>query len=390
MTKTKFKVFKGKGKEKQGSMDMILFNTILVLLCFGLIMCFSASAPSGQERFNDSYYFFRKQLIMAVAGIVVMLFLSKVDYHFITRNLLPIIIVTFVLLLLVFFFPASKGGKRWIYIGPISFQPSEVAKFTAILWFSCKLSIQKWTKPTSVKSFFTAYLKEYLPYLVIILIFAIFLMLQPHFSCTILIGLTCIIMLFAGGSNIGHSIMTGFPVIPAALVLALQGYRGDRIASYIDPFANPQGDGWQIIQSLYAVGSGGLFGLGLGQSRQKFLWLPEPYNDFIFAVICEELGFIGAIAVLLLFGLLIYRGLLVAKNAPDKIGSFLALGITTLMALQVLINVAVVTKVVPVTGMQLPLFSSGGTALVFTLAELGVLLNISRQASAPENKNTHL
>ena len=389
MAKRNFKVFKGLGKGKQGSMNMLLFNVILILLCFGLIMCFSASAPSGQERYNDSYYFFKKQLYMAIAGFIAMLVMSKIDYHLLRKHLLPIIVVTFILLGLVFLFPPQKGGRRWITLMGFSFQPSELAKLTSIIWFASRLSRQKWHKAKNVKEFFKTFLTDYLGYIIIIGIFAILLMLEPHFSCTLLIGGTLVIMLFVAGSNIGHSLMLGGAALPVVILLAFQGYRGDRLASFIDPFSDPRGEGYQIIQSLYAVGSGGLFGLGLGQSRQKFLWLPEPYNDFIFAVICEELGFIGALAVIVLFAILIWRGFYISKYAPDKFGSFLALGITTLMALQVLINIAVVTKVIPVTGMQLPLFSSGGTAIFFTLVELGILLNISRQIDVPEAKATH-
>ena len=204
-------------------------------------------------------------------------------------------------------------------------------------------------------------------------------MLEPHFSCTVLVFCVCMTMVFAAGASMGYFATIIGPALAGAIALVSFGYRSDRITSYLDPFANPQGDGWQIIQSLYAIGSGGLFGLGLGQSRQKFLWLPEPYNDFIFAVLCEELGFIGAAAVLILFGVLIWRGIYVALHAPDKLGTYLAVGITALIAFQVLINIAVVTKAIPVTGMPLPFFSSGGTALLFTLCEMGVLLNISRQ-----------
>lgn len=392
--KQKFKIFAGNGRDKSNwqHMDSVLFNVILVLLCYGLIMCFSASAPSAQQNFGNSYYFFRKQLLMAVVGFVIMLVASKIDYHKIAKYLPWLIGITFALLIAVLFFPAQKGGHRWIFLGPVSFQPSELAKFVAILWFACLLSHQKWHKATT-STFFPLYVKEYLKYLIIIVIFAAFLMLQPHFSCTLLIAGTCMIMLLVGGSNIGHTILTGSAGIPVLLILALKGYRGDRIQSWLDPFANQQGDGWQIIQSLYAIGSGGLFGLGLGQSRQKFLWLPEPYNDFIFAVLCEELGFIGALSVIVLFAILIWRGFMVARQAPDKLGSLLAFGITTLIALQVIINIAVVTSLIPVTGMPLPFFSSGGTALLFTMGEMGVLLNISRQADGAEikqKKNTHL
>ncbi len=379
--KTKFRVFKGKAKEQNiQHMDSILFNIILVLLCFGLIMCFSASAPAAQQNLDgDSYYFLRKQLVWAVIGFIGMLIASKYDYHKLAKWSPIMLIISIVLLVAVLFFPEQKGGRRWIFIGSFSFQPSEFVKFTVIVLFACMLAKQKWHKIKGMKQFFTYFWKDFCPYLLIFLLFAGLLMLEPHFSCTVLVFCVCMTMVFAAGASMGYFATIIGPALAGAIALVSFGYRSDRITSYLDPFANPQGDGWQIIQSLYAIGSGGLFGLGLGQSRQKFLWLPEPYNDFIFAVLCEELGFIGAAAVLILFGVLIWRGIYVALHAPDKLGTYLAVGITALIAFQVLINIAVVTKAIPVTGMPLPFFSSGGTALLFTLCEMGVLLNISRQ-----------
>ncbi len=388
-TKTKFKVFKGKGKDKtkMRGMDTVLFNMILVLLCFGLIMCFSASAPAAQQNMNgDSYYFLRKQLIWAIVGFAGMLAASKYDYHKLQKLTFPMVVLSFVLLIAVLFFPAQKGGRRWISLPGISFQPSEFVKFTVIVLFANMLSRKKWHKVKNVQEFFKYFMKDFCPYMLVFLLFALLLMLEPHFSCTVLILCVVMTMLFAAGANLGYFATIVGPVIAAGVALVSFGYRSDRITSYLDPFANPRGDGWQIIQSLYAIGSGGLFGLGLGQSRQKFLWLPEPYNDFIFAVLCEELGFIGAAAVLILFCVLIWRGIYVAMRAPDTFGTFVAVGITALIAFQVLINIAVVTKAIPVTGMPLPFFSSGGTALLFTLCEMGVLLNISRQIEVPEAK----
>ncbi|MBQ2966501.1 MAG: putative lipid II flippase FtsW [Clostridia bacterium] len=385
MKKTKFRVFNGEKEKKKnkGQPDAILFNVILVLLCFGLVMCFSASAPSANQNMGDSYYYFRKQLTVAIVGFVGMLIAMRYDYHKLAQKLPLFFWVTLALLGLVLLFPEYNGGKRWINLG-VSFQPSELAKFTVILWFACKLSAkkQKWNKPKDPKTFVKYFVQDFVPYLGFLAIFVVLLMLEPHFSCTILIFAVGMVMLFVAGMNWGYLVAIAAPVLTLGVWLVSFGYRSARIASWLDPFANPQGEGWQIIQSLLAIGSGGMFGLGLGQSRQKFLWLPEPYNDFIFAVLCEELGFVGAVCLIALFAVLIWRGICIAQRAPDLLGTLLAVGITALMALQVVINIAVVTGTIPVTGMPLPFFSSGGTALIFTMAEMGVLLNISCQGKA--------
>lgn len=388
-TNSKFKVFLGKGKKKQGNMDIFLFNLVLILFGFGIIMCFSASAPEGQKLFNDSYHFIKSQFVLGCVGLVGMFIASYIDYHKYAKYLLPLIVITLLLLGATQLFPPINGSQRWIDFKVFSFQPSELAKLTAIIWFAAKLSKQRWNHEIGFKAFWKSYLTDIVPYGVILLIFAALLMMQPHFSCTLLILGTCALMLFLSKSRLSHCLMTLAAGAPVLIFLAFQGYRGNRIQSYLNPFENLQGDGWQVVQSYYALGSGGLFGLGLGQSRQKFSWLPEPYNDFIYAVICEELGFLGALLVIALFGLLIWRGLRIVKYAPDLFGKYLALGITILIALQVSINLAVVTKVVPATGMPLPFFSYGGTAIMFTLVEMGILLNISRQIDKPELKRPH-
>lgn len=387
----KFKVFSGKGGKKQGPFDMFLFNMVLVLFCFGLIMCFSASAPESQKLYDgDSYHFIRLQLLYGSVGLVGMFVASWYDYHKYRKWVFPLVIVTAILLFSTRFFPALNGSQRWINIGPFNFQPSELAKFTAILWVAFKLSRQKWNLKKTPKDFGLSLITDIiLPYGIVLGLFALLLMMQPHFSCTLLILGTCAIMLFMSKMRTGHIVLAIIAVAPLLVSMAFSGYRGDRMGSYLDPFANIQGDGWQVVQSYYALGSGGLFGLGLGQSRQKFSWLPEQYNDFIYAVIGEELGFIGALVVIVLFAILIWRGLRLVKYAPDLFGKYLALGITMLIALQVTINLAVVTKVVPATGMPLPFFSYGGTAIIFTLCEMGVLLNISRQIDKPEAKTPH-
>ena len=220
-----------------------------------------------------------------------------------------------------------------------------------------------------------------LPNLVVIGLIAILLMMQPHFSATLLIVGVGVIMLFVGGVNWKHLAALAAPVVAGGFALVMSSeYRRARVFSFLDPFADPLGDGYQVIQSLYAIGSGGLFGLGLGQSRQKFSYIPEPQNDFIFSILCEETGFVGALTVILVFVFLIYRGIKIAMCAKDKEGALIAVGITSLIALQVIMNIAVVSSAMPVTGIPLPFFSYGGTALVIIMSCMGIMLNISRQS----------
>lgn len=351
--------------------DPILFNIVLVLVCFGLIMCFSASAPTAQVQNGDSYYFLKRQMIWAIGGFIAMIFTSNFNYNNYKKYSFMIYAVTVGLLLIVLAFPGVNGAKRWIGFGGFSFQPSECAKYALIIMLAHKLSLQKWEN--------SKFFKDFVPYFIIFGVYALLLMLEPHFSCTILLFGVTVAMLFVSGAKMKHFGICLLVAIPILVVLAFSGYRGDRMAVFLDPMgSDPSGDGWQIRQSLYAIGSGGLFGLGIGQSRQKFLYLPEPQNDFIFAVLCEELGFIGALFVILLFAVLIWRGIFIAVNAPDKFSCYLATGITALIAIQIMVNIAVVTSSIPVTGMPLPFFSAGGSSLVFLMGGMGILLNISK------------
>lgn len=357
--------------------DFWIFITVLVLLSLGIIMVFSASSAYAYNYMHDTYYFLKAQLISALIGIIVMLFTIGIDYRKLGK-LSPLLLVISIVLLILVRIPGIgrfiNGSWRWIYIGPIHFQPSELAKFAIILFFSFSLSKRK----EQLQYFF----KGLLPYLLIICVTAVLLLIEPHKSCTILIGIVASIILFCAGAKISHFLILFLPVVTAlGAIITFSEYSRSRVITFLDPFKDPQGDGWQVIQSLYAIGSGGLFGRGLGRSLQKFLYIPEPHNDFIFAVLAEELGFLGVLAVLLLFLILIWRGIKVSMYAPDTFGSLVALGITSLIAVQVLINVAVVTSSMPVTGMPLPFFSFGGTSLIFLMCGVGILLNISRYAN---------
>jgi cell division protein FtsW len=362
-------------KEKK-PFDFWIFISVLILLTFGIIMLFSASTANAYNYHQDTYYFLKKQLVYGALGFLVMLFVSRIDYHKLGK-ISPILIVITIILLILVRIPGIgrniNGSWRWIYIGPQSIQPSELLKITMILFLAFSLSKRK----DQLQYFF----KGLLPYLMLLGLFAGLLLLEPHLSCTILIVMVGSIMLFCAGAKIKHFVLMITPAIAGlAVLISTWGYMQERVLTFLNPWEDKQGSGWQVIQSLYAIGSGGWFGRGLGKSLQKFLYLPEPHNDFIFSVMAEELGFIGVVAILMLFFLFIWRGVKVSISAPDVFGSLVAIGITSLIAIQVIINVGVVTSSMPATGMPLPFFSYGGTSLLFLMCEIGILLNISKYA----------
>lgn len=269
---------------------------------------------------------------------------------------------------------SSRGATRWLDLGFISFQPSEIAKIGIIIFYSAWLTKNK-DKLKSIKEGFIVPLVMMLPIIIIVFGF------QTHFSATLVMCMLVVILMILAGCRIRYFIMIGVPLAVLGVVGILafgQGFRLQRVITFLDPWKYADDEGWQIIQSLYAIGSGGFFGVGLGESKQKYLYIPEPHNDFIFAVLAEELGFIGCAIVIILFAILIWRGITISMKAPDMFGSLLAAGITSMIAIQVLINIAVVTSSMPVTGMALPFFSYGGTALIIILASVGILLSISR------------
>ena len=353
--------------------DTTLFNVILVMLCFGLIMCFSASAPTAEVRQGDSYYFLRKQMLWAVIGFAAMIFAVKVDMDKIKRLTGPAYIATLVLLVIVFAMPSVNGARRWIQLGGFSFQPSEFAKIVIILVLAKHLENKNWEKSKFLQDFVVCMLPA--------LLICGMLVFQPHFSCIVLIALITAGMMYFSGAKMGHFLLCCIPVVPAVIwLLTGEGaeYRWQRIEAFLHPLDHIQEGAYQTIQALYAIGSGGLFGLGLGGSRQKFLYLPEPQNDFIFAVICEELGFLGAILVIGLFCIMLWRCVVIAINTQDRYKSLVVLGVTILMAAQFVINICVVTNIIPVTGMPLPFFSAGGSSLVFVMFAMGLVLNVSK------------
>lgn len=357
--------------------DFWIFYSILILLAIGTIMVFSSSYYYAQYNIkSDAYHFFRKQLLMLGIGFIAMFVAMNFDYRKLGK-LSPIILIGSMVLLALVLIPGvgivRNGARRWIGYGSLEFQPSEIAKYAVILFFSFSLA----KRQEQLKKFWTGLV----PYLVLLMIICGLLLLEPHKSCTILIFLVTCVILFCAGAKISHFVVMGVPAVTGmAAIIMFSEYARDRVFAFLDPFKDASGDGYQAIQSLFAIGSGGMFGRGLGRSMQKLLFIPEPYNDFILSVLAEELGFVGVFTVLLLFLILIWRGIKVAMSAPDVFGSLVAIGITALIAVQVIINVAVVTSSMPVTGMPLPFFSYGGTSLVFLMGGVGILLNISRYA----------
>lgn len=357
--------------------DTGFFVLVLVLLTVGVVMVLSSSYarayydPGNITGGNAAYYFIR-QLLFAVIGVGAMLLGSRVPMALYRRAAFAFLGGVLVLLLLVPFVGVkANGARRWLGVGGLTVQPSELAKLAVILSFSaliCRLRGKMRTFRYGI-----------LPFGGILVIIVALLVLEPHFSASIIIIAVGGAMLFLGGVRLGWFV-AAFGAVGAALGVLLMffPYASGRINTWRDPFSSSSDEGYQIVQSLYSIGSGGLSGLGLGGSRQKFLYLPEEHNDFIFSVVCEELGFIGASLILVLFSVLILRGYWIALHSPDRFGFLVCAGITTLLAIQVFLNVAVVTNLIPCTGISLPFFSYGGTALLIELFEMGIILSASR------------
>lgn len=364
-------------RAEKGGIDLTFMFLVLILLAIGLIMLFSASYASAYYETGNSFYYISRQLLFAIAGIIGMFVVANIDYHILHRFAFLIYIGTVFLLILVLFVHTREDARRWIPLGFTTFQPSELAKFAVVLIFAHLIS----TNYDRMKD------PKYgvWPFLALMGIVVLLMLLEPHLSGTILILSIGIIMMFVGGTDLKWFMIGGLLLAAAVVVIVLIPgvipYAMSRIQHWRDPWIDPQGKGFQTIQSLYAIGSGGLMGVGIGNSRQKHLYLPEPQNDFIFSVVCEELGFIGATLIILVFVLLIWRGYVIAMRCRDRFGSMLAIGLTTQVGVQTILNIAVVSNTIPNTGISLPFFSSGGTALVMLLAEMGVILSVSRQTN---------
>ena len=363
-------------KLNKGSLDMPFLIILLIIVAFGLVMLFSASYANAYYYRNDSFHYIKRQLIFAVAGLVMMFIISKIDYHILQKFALPLYLVSLVLLVLVLIFPGGGNAKRWLGIGSFQFQPSEVAKFAVILICARWISLNHKVMNT--------FRFGVLPFMIILGLVAVLMVLEPHLSGTILILSIGLVLMFVGGTQL-RWFGIGLCVIAAAVTVIiltpnLVSYAQDRVEMWLNPWSDPQVKGYQTIQSLYAIGSGGFMGLGLGNSRQKYLYIPEAQNDFVFSILCEELGFVGATIVIILCALLVWRGISIAMRAKDKFGSILAVGLTMQVGLQAILNIAVVTNTIPNTGISLPFFSYGGTSLIMLLCQMGVILSISRSA----------
>jgi len=370
-------------KTHQG--DHILLFVVIALMGIGLIMVYSASSLNSIAIMADGLYYFKRQLIWVCVGLLGMLGFSIIPYTKLEKVTVPMLAISIILLILVLIPGVARdigGAKRWLRFGGFGFQPSEFAKMCFVLYMAHSISLRQ----EKIKSFTQGMLPDLLVTGVIFLL----IYKEPNLSTATLIMGTYLTMYFLGNGSVKNLawLSTGGVGMIFALIFRA-GYRMRRLLAFIDPWENAQGSGYHIIQSLVAIGSGGLFGFGLGQSRQKFFILPERHTDFIFAIICEELGLIGGIFVLLLFLVLIWRGLYIATRAPDMFGFLLASGLTCVISLQVMVNIGVVLSLIPTTGVTLPFISYGGSSLVFLAMGVGVLLNISKYTSTKSMYEEH-
>lgn len=362
-----------------GSIDIPFLGLTIALLTIGLIMLFSASYPYAYYYKDSSYYYFIRQIVFAVAGLVAMLLMSKINYKILKAIYKPVFVVTIALLVIVLFYHTNfKEFKRWIPLGPVTIQPSDLAKFTIILTLAVYIS--KYYKKMKTMKY------GILIPVGIIAVFCGLIYLEHHLSCTILMFFIGACLMFAGGSDwklfafgLAVIVLLGFLVV--SFPTLIENYAGERIVAWLDKDYDPLNGRWQTNNSLYAIGSGGFFGAGLGNSKQKYLYVSEPQNDFIFSIVCEELGFLGAAIIIALFAALVIRGLIIASRCKDKFGSLLIIGVVAQIGLQVVLNILVVTDTLPNTGFALPFFSYGGTAIFMLLFEIGVVLSVSRKTN---------
>lgn len=355
----------------QGKPDVFIFAAVVALLTIGLVVVTSASSVTGLIDHDDAYYFLKRQLTWAILGVAAMVVLMRIDYRFLRLLTPPLLIGSFVLLVLVLIVGQEiSGAKRWIGLGFVNMQPSEVAKLAIVAYLAAYIT----NKRDAIQQLYPGLLVP----LAVLAAACGLILLEPDFGTMITVGLTGFVILFAGGARIGHLFGLVALALPAGVwLIASEEYRLRRLTAFWDPWADKMDSGWNVIQSLLAIGSGGLFGLGLGEGRQKYLYVPEQHTDFVFAILGEELGFVGTTGVLLLFAVIAWRGWRAALQAPDMYGCMLAVGITSMVVFQAVLNIGVVTGSLPTTGITLPFVSYGGSSLAITLASMGVLLNIS-------------
>ncbi len=393
-----FKTLFGGGRN--GDMSLSFFAYVMILLVVGLVMMSSASYAWAYSEYGDGLYYAKNQALNAGIGFVAMIFFMKFDYHNFKQLKLPLFkkfniagifyVSVIILLIAVLLIGNTEGGdmgaKRWIDIGPFNLQPSEVAKLAIIVFFAYSME----RDGAKMNTFKTGIMK----YAALLGVYVLLIALEKHISGIILIGTIAIAMILCGGANRKQFIILGTIAVASAAGFIFWQYNTPgsyvqaRINAWLHPFEDVLGDSWQTANSLIAIGSGGLFGLGLGNSRQKYLYLPETKNDFVFPIVCEEIGFVGALAIIIVFFLLVVEGYSIAVRCKDRFGMLLAVGITTQIGIQTVLNLAVVSNLIPNTGISLPFFSYGGTALIMQLVEMGIMLNISQHRYYPADKQT--
>ena len=359
---------------------MMFLFLVIILVIIGLIMMFSASYPSALEYTGNSYTYLIRQGIFAAVGIAAMMILSYFDYHHFHKLAVPILVLSVILLFITLFWPTGSSVHRWIGFGMFTIQTSEVAKFAVILFLA------HWGSKFFKKMDTFRY--GVLPALIILVAISLLLFLQPHYSGIVIIAILVALMMYISGVKIRYFVIAGVAIVLVIAVLIatnMLGYAMSRLAGWGQALVYSNDELWQDTyqtrNSLYAIGSGGMLGLGLGQSRQKFLYIPEVQNDFVFAVVCEELGFIGAMIILCVFALLVWRGITLSMRAKDKFGSLLGIGLSAQIGIQVILNIMVITDWLPNTGISLPFFSYGGSSLIMLLAQMGIVLSISRTSN---------
>ena len=358
--------------------DLPLFGVVVALVCVGVVMVYSASAIVAADRFHDPFFFLKKQLFWAVLGLGCLWGGMLLDYRWLERLMMPLLVLSFALLVLVLVPPFGQsinGTRRWFHLGPVSFQPVELAKFALVLYLASFLARRQ--------EVMGRFMEGLLPTLLVAGGMAGLTLLQPDLGNALALIILTLALAYLAGARVRHMAAIAGAALPVVVALiAMKPYRWRRMVAFMNPWEDPQGSGFQIIQSFLALGSGGLLGVGLGDSKQKLFYLPEPHTDFIFAIIGEELGLVGATAIVALFALLIWRGLRAGLRAPDAFGAYLGLGLTVMLATQTLVNLGVVTGALPTKGLPLPFISFGGSALLMTLFSAGVLLNVSQHGTA--------
>ena len=354
--------------------DVKLLFPVLFLVGIGIVMVYSASSALALKKFGTGYYFLKKQMLFALLGIVVLVLCSHLPYRLFSSLTYPLLILALIFLAatLISGFGYSAGGAtRWFRLGSFTFQPSEFARFALVIYLAYSMN----KKMDVLKDFYVGFL----PHILVLFMFTVLIIFQPDFGSVLILGALTWVMLFVGGVRISHLIMSLVLIIPMAYFFMVSAdYRSKRIMSFLNPWKYSADDGYQVVHSLMAFGTGGIWGTGIGKGYQKLFYLPEPHTDFIFSVIGEELGLLGVLIILGLYILIFWRGIFIARNCKDSFGSFVAIGLTTAIGLQICVNMGVALGLLPTKGLTLPFLSYGGTSLLLNMASIGILMNIGK------------